>query len=204
MIMSHLHQLIVLDRCQLFSSFSEERVTRINCSVPCKKIGFKWTKSSNVHPFAKYNWTERSHLYNFTTLEISSTDDTSPCPKTLHHYCTPLKHGRHLYLCSDSVMQIKPSQLACLLFPQFPGSDPLKTRGSCRERSLGGPRRRLQQPPTGPRWHQCHDAQAKRKAAKPMFGLELRFLVPDRNRQHLESGTLKWIQKILWKQYLLL
>lgn len=46
-------------------------------------------------------------------------------------------------------------------FPQFPGSDPLKTRGSCRERSLGGPRRRLQQPPTGPRWHQCHDAQAK-------------------------------------------
>lgn len=180
MIMSHLHQLIVLDRCQLFSSFSEERVTRINCGVPCKKIGFQWTKS-NVHPFTKYNWTERSRLYNLT-LEISSTHDISPCPKTLHH-CTLLN--------------------TCLFFPQFPGSDPLKTRGSCRERSLGGPRRRLQQPPTGPRWHQCHDAQAKRKAAKPMF-LELRFLVPDRNRQHLESGTLKWIQKILWKQYLLL
>ena len=164
MLMSHLHQLIVLDRCQLFSSFSEESVTRINCGVPCKNIGFKWTNHQTCTPLQSTTGQKEA---TFTTSQpLRSPQLMTPPPVPRHFIITPLKHGRHLYLCSDSVMQIKPSQRACLFFPQFPGSDPLKTRGSCRERSLGGPPKRLQQPPTGPRWHQCHDAPGKAQSRK--------------------------------------
>ena len=114
MIMSHLHQLIVLDRCQLFSSFSEERVTHINCGVPCKKIGFKWTNHQTCTPSPSTTGQKEAA---FTTLQPLRSPQLMTFPLVPRHYIiAPLKHGRHLYLSSDSAMQIKPSQWACLFF----------------------------------------------------------------------------------------